>query len=322
LDLDTSFRGTDLLKIRLDIGSNGSNDNAAGFLEPALGSVLDFSAKPPVEQFGLSRLYYTFSPTKDVILSLGPRISLTDYIDLNSYANLSFLDFSTQALINNYILFPVQGLGAGAVVTWNPGKGAFTVRAAYMASSANEPSSGNSSFVPGIFRLGYILYPNGHSNRGLFGDPHQGAVELEYAPSKAFVLRLQYAGGNVLDRRFDVFGANFELALSERIAVFGRYGYGNYDNTAFGDINPSYWMAGIAFSDLFVPGAKSGIAVSQPFIANELGDATQTNIEAFYNFPVSDGIRITPLVQVIINPANQESNGTIVTGTLRTVFSF
>jgi carbohydrate-selective porin OprB len=57
-------------------------------------------------------------------------------------------------------------------------------------------------------------------------------------------------------------------------------------------------------------------------VTSELGNATQTNIEAFYNFPVSNSIRITPLVQVIVNPANQESNGTIVTGTVRTVFSF
>jgi porin len=81
-------------------------------------------------------------------------------------------------------------------------------------------------------------------------------------------------------------------------------------------------MAGIAFPDLFVPGARSGIAVGQPFIENAIGNATQTNIEAFYNFPVSNNIRITPLVQVIVNPGNQEDNGTIVTGTLRTVFSF
>ncbi|MFN6538856.1 MAG: iron uptake porin [Nostoc sp. EkiNYC01] len=322
LDLTTSFSGTDLLTIWMEIGSNGPDDNAAGFLEPSFGSVLDYSAKPPVEQFGLSRLHYTFSPLKDVKLSFGPLIALTDYVDSNSYANVSFSDFSTQALINNYILLPVQGLGAGAAVTWKPGNGAFTARAAYVASTANEPNSSNSSFVPGIFPLGYILYPNARSDRGLFQDPYQGVVELEYAPSNAFKLRLQYTGGSILNGRFDALGANLELTLSERIAVFGRYGYGNYKNTAFGDINPSYWMAGIAFPDLFIPGAKSGIAVGQPFIANQLGNATQTNIEAFYNFPVSDSIRITPVVQAIVNPANQQDNGTIITGTLRTVFSF
>jgi len=74
--------------------------------------------------------------------------------------------------------------------------------------------------------------------------------------------------------------------------------------------------------DLFVEGAFAGIAAGQPFIASEIGNATQTNFEAFYNFPVSDNIRVTPVVQVVINPSNQGSNGTIVTGTLRTVFSF
>lgn len=150
----------------------------------------------------------------------------------------------------------------------------------------------------------------------------QGTFELEYTPSRALALRLQYSLGSVSNGSFDVFGANFELALSQQLAVFGRYGYGSYDDTAFGDIEPNYWMAGVSFRDLFVPGALAGVAVGQPFIDNAVGNATQTNIEAFYNFPVSDNIRITPLVQAIANPANQDSNGTIVTGTLRTIFSF
>lgn len=112
------------------------------------------------------------------------------------------------------------------------------------------------------------------------------------------------------------------MALSQHLAIFGRYGYGRYDDTIFGDIKPNYWMAGIAFPDLFVPRALGGIAAVQPFIDSAVGNATQTNLEAFYNFPISDNIRITPLVQVIIDPANQNSNGTIVTATLRTVFSF
>lgn len=60
----------------------------------------------------------------------------------------------------------------------------------------------------------------------------------------------------------------------------------------------------------------AGIAAGQPFIESAVGNATQTNFEAFYNFPVNDNIRVTPLVQVITNPANQDSNSTIFTGTL------
>ena len=53
-----------------------------------------------------------------------------------------------------------------------------------------------------------------------------------------------------------------------------------------------------------------------------INNSTQTNIEAFYNLPINDNVGVTPLVQVIVHPSNQNDNGTIVTGTLRTVFSF
>jgi porin len=147
-------------------------------------------------------------------------------------------------------------------------------------------------------------------------------VELEYAPSQTFTVRLQYSGGRVFGSGFQGFGVNFDLALSNQLGVFGRYGYATYPDTTLGDISPNYWMAGVALRDLFVPRALFGIALGQPFIESAVGNATQTNFEAFYNFPVSDNIRVTPLIQVITHPANQEANGTIVTGTLRTVFSF
>ena len=69
-------------------------------------------------------------------------------------------------------------------------------------------------------------------------------------------------------------------------------------------------------------GTTAGIAVGQPFIEGDVGNATQTNFEAFYNLPVRDRIRITPLIQVVTNPSNQSSNGSITALTLRTVFSF
>ncbi len=319
VDLNTSFFGTDLLKIRWVAGSDGITDNAAGFLEPNFGSVLDFSVPGRDNDIGLSRLYYTFTPFNDFKVTLGAALVALDFVDKNRYANVSFLDFSTQALDNNFVLFPRPG-GAGAVVDWNPGKRPFKLRAVYVAARAAGSNGDSQRFIGGPLAP-VLIFPNQGGEGGLFGDPYQGIVELEYS-DQAFALRLQYSGGKVFDSRFNAFGVNFDLALSPRFGIFGRYGYSDYNDTFQGDINPNYWMAGIAFPDLFVPGARSGIAVGQPFIENAIGNATQTNIEAFYNFPVSNNIRITPLVQVIVNPGNQEDNGTIVTGTLRTVFSF
>lgn len=320
LDFNTSFSGKDLLKVRLDTGSNGSTDNAAGVLEPNFGSVLDFSVKPlRNSEFGIGRLYYTFNPVKDVQVSLGTAIVPTDFVDRNRYANLNYSDFSTQALLNNYILFPINNQSSGAAIAWTPNN-TLTLRAIYVAADAANPSDRGQ--VEGLSPLTTLLYPSEGGNRGIFGDPNQGTVELEYAPSQAFALRLQYSGGNLFDHRFDVFGANFELAVSRRLGIFGRYGYGSYNDTAFGNIEPNYWMAGVSLRNLFVPGAVAGIAAGQPFIESAVGNATQTNFEAFYNFPISESFGITPLVQVITHPANQADNSTIMTGTLRTVFSF
>jgi porin len=345
IDLDTSFHGTDLLKIRLDTGSgpasdetqrNRGLDNSAGLLEPNFGSVIDYSVRPPTNNdISLSRLYYSFQLAKDFRVSVGPNIFSTDYADSNSYANLSFLDFSTLAFVNNFILFPINGPSAGAAIDWKPGKSAFSVRALYVAPDAGNPGKQGPGVLSGLSSFTQVLYPDGFANaaapngnpnvtgeRGLFGSTYQGTVEVEYAPTRAFALRLQYSGGEVFSNRFDVFGVNAELTLGQKFGIFGRYGYGNYNDTAFGDIKPNYWMAGVAMRDLFTRGALAGIAVGQPFVANQIGNSTQTNFEAFYNYPFSRNIQVTPTIQVINHAGNLESNDTIVTGTVRTVFSF
>jgi porin len=322
LDLNTSFSGKDLLKIRLVSGSPGIGDNAAGYLEPNLGSVLDF-AIPGRQQISLARAYYTFSPGRDLSVTLGSQMVAPDFIDKNRYANVSFRDFSTSALVNNFILLPRPG-GAGAAIDWKPNKGPFSLRGVYIASSGSASLPENQQFLGGGRTQDVRLFPaaGGGAKGGLFGDPYTGIVELEYALSKALSLRLQYSGGELLGSNFKVFGVNADLALTRQVGLFARYGTGSYPDTIFGDIKPQYWSAGLGFQDLLQKGDVAGIGVAQPFILSTIGDATQTNFEAFYNIPVSPKIRITPIVQVISNAGNQRTNGAIVTGTLRAVFAF
>jgi hypothetical protein len=322
LDLNTSFKGTDLLKIRLVAASPGSNDNAAGFLEPNFGSVLDF-AIPGREQVSLGRLYYTFKPIEDLNVTVGPQMVAPDFIDKNRYTSASFRDFSTAAITNNFILLPRPG-GAGAAIDWKPSQSQFSARAVYIASSGAASLPENQQFLGGGSPNDIRLFPlaGGGATGGLFGDPYLGIVELEYAPTKSIAMRLQYSGGELLGSKFQVVGVNTEVALSPHVGLFARYGAGFYPNTTLGDIRPQYWSAGIAFQDLFTKNDLAGIGIAQPFLLAAVGNASQTNFEAFYNIPVSKNLQIAPIFQVIINPANQSSNGTIFTGTLRTVLSF
>ncbi|MBR8833768.1 MAG: carbohydrate porin [Stigonema ocellatum SAG 48.90 = DSM 106950] len=322
LNLSTSFTGTDLLLTRLEQGDGGPYNNAPGNLEPNFGSVLDYSYRSAGEQPLLTRLYYTFTPFKDFAVTVGPTITAPDFVDRNSYSGDSYLNFSTLAFNNNYIAFPVLNLGAGGLIEWRPWSGPLKVRAIYVAGEGANPIPNKQSSRASVSPLVDLLYPKGDGKNGLFGNPNQTNVELEYTPSKTFALRLLYSGGNVFGGRFDVFGVNAELALSKHLAFFGRYGYGSYSNTNFGNIKPNYWMAGVEFRDLFKPGALAGIAAGQPFIESAVGNATQTNFEGYYNLPLNDHIRLSPVIQIITNPANQESNGTIYTGTLRTSITF
>jgi Carbohydrate-selective porin, OprB family len=321
-DLNTSFSRTDLLKVRLVSASNGIGDNAAGFLEPNFGSVLDF-AVPGREQVSLGRLYYTFKPIEDLSVTIGPQMVAPDFVDKNRYANASFRDFSTAAITNNFILLARPG-GAGAAIDWKPKQSPFSVRGVYIASSGSTGLPENQQFFGGGAANDIRLFPSagGGATGGLFGDPYLGIIELEYAPMKSLTMRLQYSGGKLLGSKFGVVGANADFAITPQVGLFARYGSGAYPNTILGDIRPQYWSAGIAFQDLFTKNDLAGIGVAQPFILREVGNASQTNFEAFYNMPVSKSLTITPIVQVITNPANQSSNGSIVTGTVRAVLSF
>jgi Carbohydrate-selective porin, OprB family len=330
LDLNTSFSGTDLLKVRLVSASTGIGDNAAGFLEPNFGSVLDF-AVPGREQLSLGRLYYTFNPAKDLSVTVGPQIVAPDFVDRNRYANASFRDFSTAAITNNFILLPRPG-GAGAAIDWKPNQSQFSARAVYVASSGAASLPENQQFFGGGAANDVRLFPTagGGSTGGLFGDPYLGVVEVEYAPTKSLAepfwkkiaMRLQYSGGQLFGSKFGVAGVNAEVAISPQVGLFARYGSGSYPNTTLGDIRPQYWSAGIAVQDLFTKNDLAGIGIAQPFLLKEVGNSTQTNFEAFYNIPVNKSLRITPIVQLITNPANQSSNSSIVTATIRAVFSF
>ncbi len=329
LNFDTSFTGADLLRTRLQGRTNANGpDDAAEFFGAAF-SELDYSGGANSTNITLAKLFYAFPVNNDVQVTIGAvGMSLTDFIDANSYANNSSVDFSTFAFGNNQVLVAGDIGDAAAAVAWNPGKGPFTVTAAYTAAEAAEatPTGGGS-------------FPNlGNDDRGgLFGDPYLGGLELAFAPNDSFAIRAQYVGGAVGGDRHNAAGVNFEFKPFKGIALFGRYAYAfdfsapaaaaagigavagdNFDNND----EVQSWQLGLAFPNLFVQGALGGISIGQPFIAESVGDVTQFNVEAFYNFPLSDKISITPVLQVINNPDNDSSQGTVYTGTVRTVFKF
>jgi Carbohydrate-selective porin, OprB family/S-layer homology domain len=353
LSFNTSFNGDDLLQTTLSFGNNGLDTIAATNVGATgnLGGLASGNGQPNAAFFNpgqyywsgftntgvLYRLAYTFKPFKDVTITAGPQFYPSDIIDFNSYANAPASDFGSYFFINNPFIVPYAlnfAGGAGAAVQWNPGGGPFTVKALYMAANANNPIRGG----------------NGITNGGFAGDPYQASAEVQFANTfgggkNSYAIRLQFTNSTTYNVNSNAIGLNGELSLG-KLGIFGRVGYAflnaplGFNPLPYSDITPTgqnadydalTFMGGLAYKDLFVPGALVGVAAGAPMITYNangfvkspgLNDTTQINVEAFYRFPVSDNISITPIFTAIFNPNNSTANDPIYQGVLRTTFTF
>ncbi len=316
LTFATSFSQKDLLVTQLESGNNGGDAIGLAQQEDTnlLGSNgvfanaggLDFT---DIENdVKLRRFYYTLRPSSNLAVTVGTKMSPRDFIDDNRYANNEVVDFSSGIFLTNPLI--VQNRidrngGAGAAVLWKPKNSKLAIRSLYIAADADSNSDDD----------------------GFFGDPHQASAELEYTFSDKLTLKLQYTNAEIDDTDINAYGVNAEYTLNRNTGIFGRLGIGTYQgfNTAINqnlDLKPVSWTLGVGLRNIVIPGTVAGVAIGQPFVTNELGNATQTNFETFYNLQLSDNISLTPTISLVINPDNESSKGTIWQTTLRSVFSF
>ncbi|MEX0268772.1 iron uptake porin [Leptolyngbyaceae cyanobacterium UHCC 1019] len=319
LTFDTSFSGSDLLRTELEAGTNSgdaisnSQNRGSNLLGTegilADGGGLDYVAVPNTVQ--INKLYYTFRPAKTLTLTVGARLNPRNFIDYNRFANDSLTNFSSSFFMSNPLIVQNQvdrPGGAGVALAWKPSENSpLTIRSLYVATDSNQP---NSTVNKG----------------GLFGDRNQGSVELEYAFDKNLVARLQYTSATLNSTAINAGGFNFEWALNRQFAVFGRMGIGSYNgfNTALNQtlkLTPVTWAVGGTARNIGIPGSVAGVAIGMPFIEPDLGNATQTNLEAYYSFNLNDRVSFSPALLLVSNP-NNRSTGTIWEWVLRLVYAF
>jgi hypothetical protein len=343
LNFNTSFTGKDLLQTQLEVGNGGQDfastvvDNGNGQSRNLLGTLYDggtIDYQTGDNTVRLRRLAYSFKPAKNLTVTIGPKIFPSDFVDFNSYANNSAQDFSSGFFINNPLIIndvvDTAG-GAGAAFDWKVGGGPFSVRATYVGASPTNSTAAGSP-------LNVNLNTNTLTNTGggLFGDPYQGTVELEYAKpfgaekKNNFAVRLQYTNSSTFDYHQNVIGLNTEATFG-RFGLFGRVGYSinprfvnGSQAVVAGSANPDYflsWMAGAGVKDLLVPGSLLAVAGGQPFVVQGQAGPEQFNFEGFYRFPINDNITITPAVMVITDP-NNARNDAVIQGLVRATFSF
>lgn len=313
LTLATSFQGSDRLVTQIEAGSDGGDaisaaQNRRGNRLGTLGVIADGGALATVgvpPQGRLRKLYYSFRAADRVTVAVGTALPPSDFIDYNTFANESGLNFASSFFANNPLIVQ-NGIdrfgGAGAAVSWQVQPN-ITVRGLYAAADAADPV------------------------QGLWRDRRQFSLEGEYQfPSNPVTVRLQYTNARVNGSKINAFGINSEWAWNRQFALFGRLGVGSYRgfNTALGQdlkLNPRTWAVGASVRNFLITGSTAGVALGQPFGTSQLGNATQTNFETYFSFLLNDHLNISPSLFVVSNPDNQRGR-TIWQWAMRVVFDF
>jgi hypothetical protein len=153
LNFNTSFTGKDTLLAQLQAGTNGNGTFNAPAYFAGLGtfSGIDFAFGTP--NVFLNRLNYSFPVAgKDLQAVVFLAGFVSDYVDINSYANIDTSDFSASWDTNDYLVLAGDRPGAGLVLTYNPAQGpvTFTVPVAEINDVARHLQS--SSRASHIYR--------------------------------------------------------------------------------------------------------------------------------------------------------------------------
>jgi hypothetical protein len=314
LGLTTSFQGSDRLITELEAGNNetdaigkahGDGQNLLGTTGIlADGGGLDAAGAVP--GLRVRKLYYGFSPTDNLTIAAGPKLPPSDFIDRNSYADQTGDTFSSSFFLNNPLIVQNEldrTSGAGVAIDWiiQPN---LSLRGLYAAADSANPTT------------------------GIFRDRYQATIEAEYR-AQPFTVRLQYSRAEVNGTTINAGGINAEWTTQRRFGVFGlfgRLGFGSYRgfNTLLQqdlDLDPKTWALGASIQNFLIPGSKAGIAIGQPFVTRGLGNATQTNFEAYFGLALSEQINFSPSLLVVSNPNNRASP-TIWQWNLRLLYSF
>jgi Carbohydrate-selective porin, OprB family/S-layer homology domain len=356
LGFNTSFTGKDLLRVQLASGTGNSPANAfasAGLFNTWGTPFTDQTAGVDSGTFVVRELNYSFPVAKNFDLVVGPRINFYRYFDNNRFT--FFLNGSTSFDSIGSPLLNASKRGAGAIAIWSPSP-KLQVKLGYLSQSIE--------FLPSF------LNSAENSQFGLFDGTNTLTGEVSYSPVKTVNLRFLYTrtnlatvfggliggtaglplygladdgfGGALRPATANTFGFNFDWLVTRGFGVFGRYTYGNTNLTPVdptrpkGDVNNQSIQFGLAFPDLFKPGAQATLAFVVPSDVFEGGRkfliagggvggtryATQYDIEASYFYPVNDNVALVPAFYAIINPNNISGNPTVFVGNLRMQFSF
>lgn len=348
LNFTTSFTGEDRLQLQLTSGDGNGPANFYGSAGLFNTFGVPFTLQTGVvgeDNLVVREAFYDFPVGDKLSLTVGPAINWYRHFDNNRYT--FYLTGANSFNSSGGTQVNAIDRGAGAVAQWDIADW-LDFRVGYLAE--------NTEFLPG---------PRSSTKNGLFAGTTTLTGQLGLRPTDDINLRLLYTRSNIepnsagfvggaisepiygfADDGFggpldiataDTFLANFDWALSDNFGLFGRYSYGSTnlfpvsDALPDGEVNAQSVQVGVAFPNLFKPGAQGIISYVRPFdvldgsefLASGGGDGSvQQEIEVAYRYPLSQNIALVPSFYWIDNVNNFGDNPDIYVFNLQAQLSF
>jgi carbohydrate-selective porin OprB len=282
-----------------------AEDGTSDTLDHLLGDRLGMNGLALPANLYLSRLFLLQNLAARHIQFVAGRVVLSDFFDTNRVANCETTEFLAGSLINNpTISFPEAGTGIAArlaPVSW------FHVLAGAgdAAAGATEPDFAT-AFRPRDNAFGMLQF-------GLspFSGQHAGTYRflLWHNPPAGWS-----GGGEPRDNHG--FGASFDQTVSDHLTLFLRCGWA--DAPVGGLTN--FVSAGARLKTPFPGRDQDALFGGMAWGRTEVRDETLVELDCHLH--VTGGLSLTPLVQVIVDPAQNRHDDAFVLAGLRAVYVF
>ena len=349
LNLITSFTGEDRLILQLAAGDGSAPANtfASAGLFNTYGTPFTLQRAQGEDNVIIREVFYSFPVNDKIFLTVGPKINWYRHFDNNRFTFLvtgaNSFNSSGGTQVN------AVDRGSGIVVEWVVLDNV-ELTVGYLAESTEFLTGARSASDP---------------TRGLFGGANTLTAQVGVYPTDSLNLRFLYTrsnleanaaglvggavseplygfaddgfGGPVGNATADTFLFNFDWQPTDWLGFFGRYSYGSTNlfpttaGRANGSVDAQSIQAGLAFPNLFKPGALATISYVRPFaitggrnfLVSGGGDGgVQQELEVSYRYPITSNIAIVPSFYWIDNPNNFSTNPSIYVFNLQTQFSF
>ncbi|BAY20581.1 S-layer region-like protein [Calothrix sp. NIES-2100] len=346
LQLESSFTGKDLLRVRLEFG-NFTNANNVSQIATATGTGmtrLNFD-NDSNNTLIVPHIRYYFPVSESLSFVVGPvGIGYNDITDNVTPPTIADDGNGIPSLFGKNSLLFERG-GGGAAVNWKISPD-LTLTLGYLANSPNNPAQGNGLFDGGYNALAHLVYYGKQGAIGVaYSHGYSPAGTVDITGSRGSALSISPFGNSIATTN-SIVGAQgfYRFSPNFQVHAWGGYIWANAENSGLSDIsngrggtdslfvnsgdsaNAWFGAIGMSFPDVGgrgnLPGILFGLPprVSQSDVRAE--GVNSYHIEAFYRWRMNDNISVTPGFWVILNPENNSSNNTQYVGVLRTTFDF